>query len=609
MTDALRPDGLPVPRTDFETAVVEFLVDLFEAYPTWGSYTGYHRVDGRWTDLSEAGRTARLATFAGHRERLEGFEAGKLTSDEAVDRAILLEEIDKIVFGEDVLRSEAWDPLETVYLVGGGLFAVLSREYAPWSERGAALLARIEGLPELLAAALDRLTGLPDRPVGLLQLETALTQLAGVTDLIEGTLAEAKQRAELGEGAELVSPIEAAVSAAHAAVETFRSGLDTSVRPRAEGEGRLGPELFAQKLRFALGTDITLEELRERAWADFHAARTEMIRLARELWPTWIPEEPLPQVAAGDEAGEASLVKCVLDAVAEQHQQPEGLIGFCEQEMDRIADFVRQQELISLPAEPLEITWTPVFMRAAGRAFLDSPGPLDRGQKSHFWITPPDQTEGPEAVASYLREENDAALRVLSIHEGIPGHYLQLAASNRSDSLVRTVFTNGTFAEGWAVYVTQVMYDRGYAADDPGFALSHWKMYLRASANAILDIEVHTGGMTEEEAMTLMVDRCWQEQDEARGKWLRARISSTQLSTYFVGSLAMWDLEIEVRRRLAVAAGAGPAAVPPQHIRGGVGESPGFDYRRHLEQVISYGTPPLRWCHELVLRDLEALGA
>ena len=606
MTDALRPDGLPEPGSDFGAAVVDFLVDLFEAYPTWGTSAGFHRVDGGWPDLTEAGRASRLATFAGHRARFEGFAADELSPDESVDRSILIDEIDKAVFEEEVLRTESWDALHIVYLVGGGLFGVLSREYAPWSQRGAALLSRLEGLPELMATALTGLTGLPDRPVALLQLETALGQLAGVTDLVGSTVAETRTRAEAGEAPQLVAPMEAAAEAAHAALDTFREGLDTEVRARAEGEGRLGPELFAQKLRHTLGSDLTPGELREQAWADYHAVRAEMVRLARELWSTWIPHEPLPEVVEGDVATEHALVQRVLDAVAEQHQQPDGLIGFCEDEIERISAFVRGQGLFPLPDEPLEITWTPVFLRAAARAFLDHPGPLDRGQKSHFWITPPDESQGPEAVASYLREENDAALRVLSIHEGIPGHYLQLAASNRCDSLTRTVFTSGMFAEGWAVYVTQVMYDAGYARDDPGFALQHWKMYLRATANAILDVETHTGGMTEAEAMALLVEGAWQEQDEARGKWLRARISSTQLSTYFVGSLEMWDLEVEVRRRLAAAAGAGPDAVPEQAIRGGMGDSPGFDQRAHLARVIAYGTPPIKWCRELVLRDLGA---
>ncbi len=604
MSTTLRPDGLPEPADAFESAVVDLVVDLFEAYPTWGTASGYHRVDGRWPDLTEAGRDARLSTLAAHAARLGAFADEGLTPDERVDRDILLEEIEKAVFAEEVLRTEVWDPLELVYLMAGGLFDLLSRDFAPWSQRGAALLARLEGLPALSEAALAGLKGLPDRPVGLLQLETALKQLPGVSELVESALSETRSRAELGEAPELVAPMTAAAAAAAAAIAAFRTGLDTDVRARAAGEGRLGRELYARKLRFTLGSELTPEEVRDRAWADYHAVRAEMVRLAREVWPTWIPGEPLPDVPDGDAPAESALVRRVLDAIGARHQPPDGLLAYCEAEIERISEFVRERELITLPEEPLAITWTPVFMRAAARAFLDSPGPLDRGQRSHFWITPPDDDLPPSEVESYLREENDAALRTLSIHEGIPGHYLQLAASNTCGSLARTVFLNGMFAEGWAVYVTQVMYDAGYAADDPGFALQHWKMYLRATVNAILDVETHTGGMTEDEAMDLMIEGAWQERDEARGKWLRARISSTQLSTYFVGSLEMWDLELEVRRRLAVATGAGAEAVPAMHIRGGMGDSPGFDQRAHLEQVISYGTPPVKWCRELVLRDL-----
>jgi uncharacterized protein (DUF885 family) len=601
VTVTLRPDGLPTPSTAFESAVVDLIVELFEAYPTWGTSAGYHRVDGRWPDLSEEGRLSRLAAFRRHAQRLHAFDEGDLSLDERVDRHVLLAEIEKAIFGEEVLRQEAWDALELVYLMGGGLFGLLSREFAAWSDRGTSLLLRIEGLPALTRAALAGLTGLPGRPVALLQLDTALSQLAGVSELIDAAVSEARSRAATGEAGHLLAPMEAAAQAAHEALAVFRRALDTDVRAGASGEGRLGPHLYAQKLRHTLGSDLAPEQLRERAWGDYHAVRAEMVRLARETWSAWFPGEPLPQMTEGDDAAETALVKRVLDAIAERHQQPDGLIDYCQAEIARIAAFCREHGIITLPEEPLEITWTPLFLRAAARAFLDSPGPLDRGQKSHFWITPPDEAEGPEAVASYLREENDAALRILSIHEGIPGHYLQLAASNSCPSLARTIFTNGMFAEGWAVYVTQVMFDAGYAADDPGFALSHWKMYLRATANAILDVETHTRDMTEDDAMALMVDGAWQEQDEARGKWLRARISSTQLATYFVGSLQMWDLEVAARRRAAVAAGADIDVVPAQRIVGGLGTSPGFDRRSHMEAVISHGTPPISWCRYLLL--------
>lgn len=603
MTAATRPDGLPEPTNAFESAVVDLLVDLFDAYPTWGTDAGYHRVDDRWPDLTEAGRLSRLRLLRTHQHRFGAMDEAGISSAERIDRDILLEEIEKVVFGDEVLREEAWDPLSIVYLMGSGLFGVLAREYAPWGQRGAAVSARIEALPKLMEQALAGLTGLPDRPVSLLHLDTALSQLDGVTELIGAVLEEARTRASTGESVELVARLEASADRAKLALDVFRSGLEGEVRDRAAGDGRLGAELFARKLRLTLGSDISPEELRRKAWADYGSVRAEMVRLARATWTRWFSDEPVPDVADGDVAAEGLLVRRVLDAIAAQHQTPDGLIRYCETEMARIEAFCRERQVITLPDEPMSITWTPLFMRAYGRAFLDSPGPLDRGLKSHFWITPPDESAGPEAVESYLREDNDRMLRVLSIHEGIPGHYLQLAASNRCSSLARTVFSNGMFAEGWAVYVTQVMMDLGYGADDPGLMLNHWKMYLRAATNAVLDVETHAGSMTEAEAMELMVVGGWQESDEAGAKWVRARLTSTQLSTYFVGSVEMWDLEVAVRRRAAEAAGASPDAVPGQRIAGGLGDTPGFDQRAHLESVISEGTPAIKWRRRMLLGD------
>jgi uncharacterized protein (DUF885 family) len=144
------------------------------------------------------------------------------------------------------------------------------------------------------------------------------------------------------------------------------------------------------------------------------------------------------------------------------------------------------------------------------------------------------------------------------------------------------------FAEGWAVYVTQVMMDLGYGADDPALLLVHWKFYLRGVVNALIDARIHTAGMTTDEAVALMVEGGFQEQAEAVNKDKRARLSSTQLSTYFVGSLGFWEIELERRRRAAQGAPIEPRALP-----GGLGETPGFDYRAHLEGALAHGTPPL----------------
>jgi uncharacterized protein (DUF885 family) len=313
-----------------------------------------------------------------------------------------------------------------------------------------------------------------------------------------------------------------------------------------------------------------------------------MLRLARLAWPQWLPGEQMPD--DGDE-----IIRRALLAIAQVHRQPADLLDFSRDEVRRIEDFCRANDVIGLPDEPLMVTWTPVFMRAYGRAFLQAPGPLDKGLSSYFWISPPDEDASQEAIESYMREDNDRMLRLLAIHEGVPGHYVQGAYSNRSPSLVRAVFGSGVFAEGWAVYVTQVLMDLGYGEHEPALLLNHWKFYLRAITNALMDVAIHVQGMDEEQAMALMVDGGFQETDEARAKYLRARLTSTQLTTYYLGSLGMWELEEEGRRRAAVAAGASADAVPPQHIAGGIGTTPGFNYRAHLEAVISHGQPPIKW--------------
>jgi uncharacterized protein (DUF885 family) len=222
-----------------------------------------------------------------------------------------------------------------------------------------------------------------------------------------------------------------------------------------------------------------------------------------------------------------------------------------------------------------------------------------------YFMTPPPEDLGPEQVESYLAEENDRQIDLTTIHEGSPGHYLQAVYSNRCPSQARTIFGSGVFAEGWAVYVTQVMMDAGFKADDPALLLVHWKFYLRAITNAMMDIGIHSGSMTEAEAMDLMVNGGFQEESEARKKWDRARLTSTQLSTYFVGSMEMWNLERERRVRAAVASGdpRGAAAVPAPRVVGGFGETPGFSYKAHLESVVSYGSPPIPLLRRILLGE------
>ena len=558
-----------------------FLEAFVEMEPIAATAIGDHRHDGRWPDLSPAGREARLAFIEAWSAMFSDLDPATLTADDAIDRDLILGELDAMRFGETELRDETWDPLVWVYLLGEGIFPLLAREFAPLADRLASVASRLESIGDVATAAKETLVGNgPERPVGRFQTETALEQLPGINDLIDEAVAVAVASDDPAVVA-LRPRLAAAAEGAKAAVDDLSRHFRDEVLPRSEGEGRLGRELFARRMRHTMrSASLTPERILAAADREFEA-----IRLAGDLWSTWRPDEPRP-------SEDGPLVRGVLDAIAAQHQAPGDLLEFCRRENERIEAFCTEHDLIGIVDEPLDIRWTPLFLRAYGGAMLISPGPLDKGLTSFFAITPIPEEWTPEQRESYLREDNDRMLRLLTIHEAVPGHYLQGVYANRSSSLTRSIFQSGLYAEGWAVYVTQVMMDAGYGADDPALLLTHWKFYLRSITNAIIDARIHCDGMTEDEAVNLMVDGGFQEEAEARAKFRRARLSSTQLSTYFAGSMEMWDIELEARRRAAAGVGEDDSTIQPGALPGGLGDTPGFRYRDHLEALISHGAPP-----------------
>jgi uncharacterized protein (DUF885 family) len=427
----------------------------------------------------------------------------------------------------------------------------------------------MRGLPVALEGARAALEKEGGRPVSRFHAEKAVERMSGVADLAGLAVLEA----EAIDDAAILAEVQLTAGIATSAIEEWTKWLRDELLPTVDGDFRLGPELYAAKFRHSLKTAVSPKELEAMAVAEYDATRAEMTRVARSIWTDWMGDAAPPE--SDDEA-----VRSVLDAIAVDHPRAEELLDFCREENQRIEAFVVERDVVGLTEEPMQIIWTPGFLRAFGGAMLIAPGPLDRGLASFFAITPVNEDWPGERRESYLREDNARMLRLLTIHEAVPGHYLQLAYSNRCPSLVRGAFRSGVFAEGWAVYITQVMMDLGYGADDPALMLVHWKFYLRSTTNALMDIRIQSGSMDEDEAMRLMVEGGFQEEGEAANKWDRARLSSTQLCEYFLGSVEMHGLEREARRRAEA-------------------EGTDFVYRPFLESVLAHGSPSLP-----VIRDI-----
>jgi uncharacterized protein (DUF885 family) len=371
--------------------------------------------------------------------------------------------------------------------------------------------------------------------------------------------------------------LEAAMKTARAAVDKHQEWLEKEVLPQASGDFRIGKELFDKKLAFTLNSPLSRAEIRKRAESELKRVREQMYEISKGVHLKKHPQHQFP--AQPDEAHQQETIQGALELAYADKPARDAVVKTAKESLVDIEAFVRKRDLITIPDDPIEIIIMPEFERGVSVAYCDSPGALDVGQKTFYAVAPLPDDWTDKQVDSFLREYNRRSIHNLSVHEAIPGHFLQLAHSNRYPSLLRAVLSSGVFIEGWAVYTEQMLADEGYMNADPLMKLIALKWYLRGIANAIIDQAIHAEGMTEEDAMRLMTVTTFQEEREAAGKWIRAQLTSTQLSTYFVGYQEHRDLRAEVEKKMG----------------------DGFNLKRYHDQVISYGSPPVRFARSLML--------
>jgi uncharacterized protein (DUF885 family) len=350
---------------------------------------------------------------------------------------------------------------------------------------------------------------------------------------------------------------------------------------RADGQWRLGKEKFSKQLDLVLDAGLSADQVYADAQAEFERVRRDMYVVSRQLWSQYYPKEPLPP---DDADGRRTTVGRVVYAVSQEHGRADEVTGDARSTVDRIKQFIREHDILRLP-EPdrCQVIEMPAFRRGNAAAYMDSAPPLDPKAESFYAISPPESDWDAQRVETFMQEYNPRMLQILTIHEAYPGHYVQLEYSHRTPSLVRKVLHSGVYVEGWAVYTEQTMLDQGYGGGDLPLRLMQLKFYLRAVANAIIAHRMHCTESSDEEIERFLTGEAFQSEAEARAKITRVKQSSTQLSTYFVGRMAMYRLRQQVQREL--------------------GDQ--FDLGRYHEAVISVGSVPVKFLPELVRARLK----
>ncbi|MGE5194190.1 MAG: DUF885 domain-containing protein, partial [Deltaproteobacteria bacterium] len=535
---------------------------------------GDHRFDGRLDEITPRARARAIEFYRTFQKEVAAIDASRLSRALQVDYALLEHSLRGDLWRLERLQEWAWNPLVYTELAGSAVYGLMAREFAPLPERLGHVADRLEQFPRLLEQVRSTLDPKRVPPV---HAETAVKQNRGVLSILENmvephlkTLPE-KQEARLREG----------MATARSAVEKHQVWLEKELLPKAAGDFRLGARLFDEKLAFTFQSPLSRDEIRDRARHDLARIRDEMYRTAQEVYLKKHPYTEFPEKPTAEYR--QAIIRAALELAARDAPAPDAVVDTARSSLETATEFVRKKDLMTLPDDPLDIIIMPEFQRGVSTAYCDSPGPLDVGQKTFYAVAPLPADWNSRQIESFLREYNIRSIHELTIHEAMPGHFVQLAFANRYPSTLRAVLSSGVFIEGWACYVERMMVEEGYLDGDPLMKMVNYKWYLRTIANALIDQAIHGDGMTRDEAMRLMIEDTFQEEREAAGKWTRAQLTSTQLSTYFVGMQEHRDLRREVEQAWDTE----------------------FTLKRYHDKVVSFGSPPVQFVRALLLdRDI-----
>lgn len=498
------------------------------------------------------------------------FDENKLSENNRIDLWLIRDNLQAGLWYMRDFRKFEWDPSE--YNVASGCAEIMNGAFAPLDSRLKTLAVRLRNVPAYYAAARTEIK----KPT-IEHTDLAILQTQGSVEEVFGkALHDSIAKSQLS--ADEKQNLNALVDTAAAQMKSFAGWLTTLRKNLNESNSRsfrIGRQLYDKKFEYDIVSGFTAEQIYDRAVKRRAELHTEMASLSRKLWPKYFGNTAMP-------SDSLQLIRKMIDTLSVHHVQPDSFLQSIEQQIPALEKFIKDKKLVYLdPTKPLVVRRTPAYMEGGGAgASISAPGPFEKNGKTYYNVSPlTGYTK--EQAESYLREYNDYILQILNIHEAIPGHYTQLVYSNKSPSVIKSIFGNGAMVEGWAVYGERMMLENGYGNNEPEMWLMYYKWHLRSVCNTILDYSVHCLDMSEEDVMKLLTEGAFQQTAEAQGKWRRVKLTQVQLASYFTGFTEIYELREEMKQK----------------------QGDKFKLADFHDKFLSYGSAPVKYIRQLMLAD------
>ncbi len=565
----------------FENYKANFIEELWKVYPGWASSQGYHKYDSILVIPNEDSMAKELAFSKANLDSLKLIDLTGLSDNNKTDYYMIENQLKSMMWSVNEERSYEWNP--SIYNVSNAFAEILNGNYDSLDTRLNNFYLKMANISAFYEAAKKNI-----KNPTIEHTQLAIDQNLGGISVFENDLNNALNKVNFEE--QKKQSIKSRAQESIKAIKEYAVWLK-NMKNDTPRSFRLGKELYSKKFEFDIQSGYTVDEIYEKALAHKKELHEKMFGITKHLWDKYFVQgtpygenKPMPE-------NKLLAIQQLIDVLSVKHTKPDSFQTTIEQQIPVLIDFIQKKDLISMdPTKPLVVRKEPDYMAGVAGASISAPGPYDKNGNTYYNVGSLSGWD-KEKAESYLREYNDYILQILNIHEAIPGHYTQLVYSNQSPSLIKSLFSNNTMVEGWAVYTERMMLENGYGNDpefdttqaSPEMWLMYYKWNLRSTCNTILDYSVHTKNWSKEEAMDLLMNEAFQQKTEAENKWKRVTVTQVQLCCYFTGFKEIYDFREDLKKQM--------------------GDT--FNLKQFHEKFLSYGSAPVKYIKELMLSEMN----
>lgn len=539
----------------FRSLTDRVIETLFEISPFYATAMGAHQYDHLLDRNDADARAAARAQQKDALRELKTFENAQLTHAEQVDLSVLSGLLQVSIRTDEDQKPAERNPDYYVSSLLSALFTMVARDYAPHEERARNVLERLRAVPQYLETAAQNLKDGYDLP--RVWTEVAIETLEGADLFFRESLAPFANKS-----GEIAEELADAVEGTRRLLIRFRTFLRDDLLPRCDGSFAVGRDYFEFLLEKGHGVSLKAKDLIPLGEEAIVSTRAEIERTAAEIAPK-------------------KKVEDVLADLKKHHPSADKLLQTYKKEMERARDFIVKKDLVTMPEkESLAVVETPAFYRAVlpYAAYMPA-APFESKQEGFFFVTPVEKNGGAEKRQEQLEGHSNAAIALIALHEAYPGHHLQFSFANRVSSKVRRISQTATFAEGWAVYCEEMMYEEGFY-HDPRVRLEQLRKLLWRACRVVIDVKLQLQQLSIDEAVDMLVAVAGLERVNAVAEVKRYTLSPTQPLSYLVGKREIMRLRDEYRQQK--------------------GEK--FKLKEFHDKLLSQGTIPLSLVKDALLR-------